>query len=175
VLPGIEDIAAIQAEFPGAVTFVIDACQARITSDAIADYFKNGAIVLMTGSRFVGAPPFNGGLGPGRYDAPSGGFTDRIWDDFPPSRMAKSVAGLRTFDEAQDLHKQLALGGVRLGQPVKCVTRPEGWGGTLRVGLSMPMISGWGDSPIAQVEAGLSEDMTKIKTALQSLLVKTPM
>ena len=41
-------------------TLVVDACQARITGDAIAAYLARGAIVLLTGSKFIGGPPFNG-------------------------------------------------------------------------------------------------------------------
>ena len=60
VLPVLADLDALMAEFGADATFVVDACQARITSDAIADYLARGVIVLMTGSKFVGAPPFNG-------------------------------------------------------------------------------------------------------------------
>ena len=48
----------------------------------------------------------------------------------------------RTFEDAQALYRSLDRVGLRLGQPVKCVRLPEGgWGGTLRVGLSMPQVS----------------------------------
>ena len=43
-----------------AITLVVDACQARITSPAIADYLERGAIVFVTGSKFMGGPPFSG-------------------------------------------------------------------------------------------------------------------
>jgi hypothetical protein len=42
------------------VTFLVDACQARITSAAIADYLARDAIVFVTGSKFMGGPPFSG-------------------------------------------------------------------------------------------------------------------
>ena len=259
VLPGVSDIADMQARHPGDVTFVIDACQGRITSEAIANYLENGAIVLMTGSKFVGAPPFNGwAIVPGQMmncaaPLPSGFETIFRRPEWPkgwpgagqledtdnlslalrlesavfeierfqtigldrvkavieaferaltrhlieplgakrivPGGVAEDLAvemrtlatldvsmitGLGSFDEAQDIHKRLALSGVRLGQPVKCVARSDGWGGTLRVGLSMPMISRWGDSPIAQVEADLSADMAAIKMSLEDLLLAVP-
>jgi hypothetical protein len=49
--------------------------------------------------------------------------------------------GAQTFEAARTLYHALDKTGLRLGQPVKCVRRDDGdWGGTLRVGLSMPQI-----------------------------------
>jgi len=39
---------------------VVDACQARITTQAIHDYLQRGMIVFVTGSKFMGGPPFSG-------------------------------------------------------------------------------------------------------------------
>ncbi|HEX8400606.1 MAG TPA: hypothetical protein VF628_02775 [Allosphingosinicella sp.] len=58
ILPGLGDIDALRAERP--TTFVVDACQARITPAAIAAYLDRGAIVFITGSKFMGGPPFSG-------------------------------------------------------------------------------------------------------------------
>src|SRR5690606_14614550 len=79
--------------------------------------------------------------------------TDVEGGEEPPVRplemltlVALDVSNLpatRTFDLAQAAHRRVALAGVRLGQPVKCVRRDGEWGGTLRVGLSMPQLSGW--------------------------------
>jgi len=77
------------------------------------------------------------------------------------------LPGLSSFDEAQSLHKALALDGVRLGQPVKCVSTTRGWGGTLRIGLSMPHFSRWADLPIEQVAEQLEKDMTQIANAVK--------
>lgn len=60
VLPALVDIDALQARHAGHVTFIVDACQARITSAAIADYLARGITVLLTGSKFMGGPPFSG-------------------------------------------------------------------------------------------------------------------
>jgi hypothetical protein len=68
ILPGLEDIDRLQAGHGGAVSFVVDACQARITSPAIADYLGRGAVVFITGSKFMGGPPFSGfALVPGAF------------------------------------------------------------------------------------------------------------
>jgi len=68
ILPSLDDIDRIVAKNRDSVTFVVDACQARITSPAIADYLERGAIVFVTGSKFMGGPPFSGfALVPRRY------------------------------------------------------------------------------------------------------------
>jgi hypothetical protein len=60
ILPLIEDIDDLIAREGERMTLVVDACQARITSAAIADYLKRDAIVFVTGSKFMGGPPFSG-------------------------------------------------------------------------------------------------------------------
>lgn len=63
ILPSLADIDRIVAkngDSVTSVTFVVDACQARITSPAIAAYLERGAIVFVTGSKFMGGPPFSG-------------------------------------------------------------------------------------------------------------------
>lgn len=256
VLPGLDDITALQREFGNNITFVIDACQARITSKAIASYLDLGAVVLMTGSKFVGAPPFNGWaivpahLCEAASPLPSGFatiFRQAEWPDqwpggehlpasdnlslalrlhaavfeierfqaIPIERIEEIIAafdgavsselisrlsiervlpggiaaqlpiemrtlvtlnmsmlpGLRTFDEAQYLHRRLASDGIRLGQPVKCVALPEGeWGGTLRVGLSMPQMVQWSELSDAELSGRIAQDLRQIADALESHL-----
>ena len=58
ILPTLDDIDGLRAEHD--VTFVVDACQARITSGAVTDYLERDAIVFVTGSKFMGGPPFSG-------------------------------------------------------------------------------------------------------------------
>jgi hypothetical protein len=60
ILPSLGDIDRIVKKNGESVTFVVDACQARITSPALADYLGRGAIVFVTGSKFMGGPPFSG-------------------------------------------------------------------------------------------------------------------
>ena len=49
--------------------------------------------------------------------------------------------GGASFEDAQAWHKTMALAGVRVGQPVKCVRLPDGrWGATLRIGLAMGQV-----------------------------------
>lgn len=60
VLPHLDDIDRLSERFGDHVSFVVDACQARITSNALADYLARGIIVFLTGSKFMGGPPFSG-------------------------------------------------------------------------------------------------------------------
>lgn len=60
VLPHFEHIDALQEKHGRAVSFIVDACQARITSAAIHHYLARGCIVMLTGSKFMGGPPFSG-------------------------------------------------------------------------------------------------------------------
>jgi len=70
------------------------------------------------------------------------------------------------FEDAQALHKKMALGGLRLGQPVKSVRIEGGWGGTLRIGLSMPQFSNWAELDDAALQAALVSDMRSIADQL---------
>jgi hypothetical protein len=60
VVPHFDHIDALQARYGAAVSFIVDACQARITSKAIHAYLARGCIVMLTGSKFMGGPPFSG-------------------------------------------------------------------------------------------------------------------
>ena len=82
------------------------------------------------------------------------------------------LAGLETFDAAQAAHKALALDGIRLGQPVKCVRVDGGWGGTMRVGLSMPQLTTWDALDPATRDAGIADDMARIATGLKAVAAK---
>jgi hypothetical protein len=60
VLPDLAGIDALIARYGTRLSLVVDACQARIEPDVIAAYLSRGAIVLLTGSKFIGGPPFSG-------------------------------------------------------------------------------------------------------------------
>ena len=259
ILPELSEIDRLQREWGDAATFVIDACQARITTDAVHDYLDREAIVFLTGSKFMGGPPFNGfamvpsavarragnlpaGLAGvfSRAEWPAGwrgseAFPDEgntgLWLRFEasifelerfqalpmaavervigafqqalrnefaqpldltlvrPSAPGEGdeegehpiemrtlatldVSGLpaaRRFEDAQRVHRELALAGIRLGQPARCV-RTEGreWGGTLRVGLSMPQIVDFSALEDDALREALGSDMRRIAEALRT-------
>ena len=76
-------------------------------------------------------------------------------------------AGGASFDDAQAWHKAMALAGVRVGQPVKCVRLPDGrWGATLRIGLNMWQIADRAELDDDALARGFAADMAKIRDAL---------
>ncbi len=232
ILPSLAGVDALCERHGDAATLVVDACQARITSAAVNDYLARGAIVFVTGSKFMGGPPFSGfalvpaalarrapplpaGLAtifrraewpaawPGadalpesvniglllrleaslfeleRFQALDDAAVWRVIHAFhaavraeivekmparrvapyPPGDVAEADShpiemrtlstldlsalkpGGASFEDAQAWHKAMALSGVRVGQPVKCVRLGDGrWGATLRIGLAMGQV-----------------------------------
>jgi hypothetical protein len=259
ILPSLADIDRLRARHGENVGILVDACQARITSAAIADYLAHDAIVFVTGSKFMGGPPFSGfalvpaavaaaapPLPPGlatifrRGEWPHGwpgaerlpdsanpalllrleaavfelerfqrlpveavtrvilsfhaAVRAKIIDATPARRVAPYPPGDRaeadshpiemrtlstldlsgfggggaTFEDAGRWHKALLEHGVRLGQPVKCVRLPDGgWGATLRIGLSMPMVTERAALAGADLDRSFADDMGRIGRALE--------
>jgi len=255
ILPSLADIDRLIEAHGEAATLVVDACQGRITGAAVNDYLERGAIVFVTGSKFIGGPPFSGfalvprALAEGAPRLPEGfatifrraewpagwpgaetlpdsaniGLLLRLeasilelerFQTLPPSDVERVILAfhaavraeivektearrvapyppgqiedadthpveMRTlstldlsasgasFEDAQRWHKTMALAGVRVGQPVKCVRLPDGrWGATLRIGLTMWQVAdrvGLSDEALA---AGFAADMAKIRGAL---------
>lgn len=60
ILPGLDDLDRLRKRLGDGASFVVDACQGRITPAAIANYLARDAIVFVTGSKFMGGPPFSG-------------------------------------------------------------------------------------------------------------------
>lgn len=59
-LPALADVERLAAAHGEAATFVVDACQLRIAPGTVRRYLALGCVVLMTGSKFAGGPPFSG-------------------------------------------------------------------------------------------------------------------
>lgn len=60
VLPELPEIDWLIARHGDRLSFVVDACQARICPESVAAYLARGAIVFLTGSKFMGGAPFSG-------------------------------------------------------------------------------------------------------------------
>lgn len=60
VLPDLDAVDRLQATLADRALFVVDACQARSTSETLAAYIRRGCAVMVTGSKFIGGPPFSG-------------------------------------------------------------------------------------------------------------------
>ncbi|HEV7234335.1 MAG TPA: hypothetical protein VGN36_08815 [Sphingorhabdus sp.] len=59
VTPSLAAIDRLLAAHGEAVDLVVDACQGRISPDTIEAYLSRGASIFMTGSKFIGGPPFS--------------------------------------------------------------------------------------------------------------------
>lgn len=59
-LPALADVERLVATHGDAMTIVVDACQLRIAPSVVRNYLDLGCVVLMTGSKFAGGPPFSG-------------------------------------------------------------------------------------------------------------------
>ena len=59
-LPELSDVERLAAAYGDTMTIVVDACQLRVAPATVRRYLALGCVVLMTGSKFVGGPPFCG-------------------------------------------------------------------------------------------------------------------
>ncbi|MEM7779042.1 MAG: hypothetical protein AAF697_01475 [Pseudomonadota bacterium] len=59
VLPEWDVLNALAGEYGCELDIVVDACQGRISPDCLRRYLEIGATVLVTGSKFIGGPPFS--------------------------------------------------------------------------------------------------------------------
>lgn len=258
ILPSLADVDRLA----GDATLVVDACQARITCQAVNDYLARDAIVFVTGSKFMGGPPFSGfalvpaalaerapalpeGLAtifrrgewpagwPGadalpdsaniglllrleaslfeleRFQALPADAVERVILAFhaavrseivdktaarrvapyPPGHVEDADThpiemrtlstldlsalkqGGASFEDAQAWHRKMALAGVRVGQPVKCVRLPDGrWGATLRIGLAMGQVVDAAILENGALAGRFEADMAAIREALAAIV-----
>ncbi len=59
ITPSLSAIDAVIAAHGDAVDLVVDACQGRISPATIHAYLDRGATIFLTGSKFIGGPPFS--------------------------------------------------------------------------------------------------------------------
>jgi hypothetical protein len=55
-------VCEILGNWPDSVQVAVDACQFRVSGNRIRAYLDDGHIVIVTGSKFFGGPPFSGAL-----------------------------------------------------------------------------------------------------------------
>jgi hypothetical protein len=60
--PTSECLRTIRARWPNEVLIVVDACQMRVSRQGLKEHLAQGAMVLVTGSKFFGGPAFSGAL-----------------------------------------------------------------------------------------------------------------
>ncbi len=62
VVPGVDCTREMVARYPEQLHVLVDACQLRVAWSRVKDYLDWGWPVAITGSKFVGGPPFSGAL-----------------------------------------------------------------------------------------------------------------
>lgn len=62
VAPSADCAIRLKQRHGAALTVMVDACQFRLSSESLRDYLAVGFLVAVTGSKFVGGPPFSGAL-----------------------------------------------------------------------------------------------------------------
>jgi hypothetical protein len=129
VLPELAEIDWLIARHGAAMSLVVDACQARICPASIAAYLERDAIVFLTGSKFMGGPPFSGFalipagarpmLAPGfsslsrRAEWPAGwAGANRLGDDANPGLL------LRLESAVFELERFSTLGAGQIGRVI---------------------------------------------------------
>ncbi len=106
ISPGLPVIDALLAHHGSAIDLVVDACQARLSPLAVQAYLARGAMIFLTGSKFIGGPPFS------------------AWALVPPvlaQRMRSgplAVPGLADFFARGDMPVKWAACDGRLGRHV---------------------------------------------------------
>jgi len=98
VAPGIATVLSLRRWFPD-LAIVVDACQLRTGYAVLRRYLKAGCMVALTGSKFMGGPPFSGALlvpaqmFDGMAALPAG-FADYSWRHDWPAEDEGRCAGL---------------------------------------------------------------------------------
>jgi hypothetical protein len=62
IFPSVACAMALKAAHPERVEVLVDACQFRLSPDTLRAYLRQGFLVAVTGSKFLGGPPFSGAL-----------------------------------------------------------------------------------------------------------------
>jgi hypothetical protein len=62
IQPNFEELQSVLLPHQGQYDIVVDACQGRISAGKFKQYLASGCMVLFTGSKFFGGPPFSGVL-----------------------------------------------------------------------------------------------------------------
>ena len=98
VAPGIAAVLELRERFPD-VAVIVDACQWRTGSAVLRRYLAAGCIVVVSGSKFYGGPPFSGALlvpsalAQGRTPLPEG-LAAYSWRGDWPAEWDNRCAGL---------------------------------------------------------------------------------
>lgn len=110
VLPHESVVMACQQRFPDHVRVLVDACQLRLSTSRLAGYLARGWRVAVTGSKFMGGPPFSGALLAYRGGQGELSSTCRETTDLPLGAFLRWWAALSSIQHWQQVDKrQLSL------------------------------------------------------------------
>lgn len=84
VVPDVKTIMAIRSAYPDAVDIVVDCCQLRMSPAELKALLDAGVMVIITGSKFLGGPPFSSAL-----LIPSNLAARFTWGGVPPEGLAE--------------------------------------------------------------------------------------
>ena len=62
VIPSKKSTIFLLEKYKGKIDISVDCCQGRVSKDTIHDFISRNAMILFTGSKFIGGPPFSGAL-----------------------------------------------------------------------------------------------------------------
>ncbi|MBL8482941.1 MAG: hypothetical protein JNJ60_12155 [Rhodocyclaceae bacterium] len=97
--PRLETVNALVARYGERVVALIDAAQGRFSRRGLRDYLARGCMVIMTGSKFYGGPPFSGCLLVPHSVLPCGGkemrFPAGFSDYLTPAQLPESWSAAR--------------------------------------------------------------------------------
>ncbi|MCR2833704.1 hypothetical protein NSO95_07075 [Qipengyuania sp. RS5-5] len=110
ILPRLDALDRLMVRWSGAASFVIDACQVRIAPGMVGSYLERGAIVMLTGSKFVGGPPFSGfALVPPQWKARAGNVPSGLARIFRRAEWPADWPGVACLPETGNPGLQLRL------------------------------------------------------------------
>jgi len=110
ILPSFAHIDALRRRFGHKLSFVVDACQCRLGDAAIAAYLARGATVFLTGSKFMGGPPFSGmALVPEAAASASAGILPGFEQIFNRAEWPESWIGVSRLPHGANLGLLLRL------------------------------------------------------------------
>ncbi len=110
VVPSMGHIDALRRRFGDRMSFVVDACQARISRDLVGAYLARGCTVYLTGSKFMGGPPFSGfALVPAAAAARAAALPPGLEKVFLRAEWAPSWPGVDRLPEGSNLGLLLRL------------------------------------------------------------------
>ncbi|MDD2720957.1 MAG: hypothetical protein PHH47_06595 [Gallionella sp.] len=62
IAPGPDCVVELHRRYPGQMDVLVDACQMRLAPATLRAYFRQGFMIALTGSKFIGGPSFSAAL-----------------------------------------------------------------------------------------------------------------